>query len=399
MHDPLNAFCTHIDLRIPGAPAGTLAGLTFAAKDNFAVAGYPTGAGSPDWLRTHGPGETTAPAVRMLLDAGATLVGKTQMDELAFSLAGQNAHYGTPINPRAPDRIPGGSSSGSAAATAGGLVDFALGTDTVGSVRVPANNCGIYGFRPTHGRIPLDGVVPFSPSFDTVGWFARDATLLRRVGHVLLPGDKPSPAPRRLLIAADAFAVADEEVREALRLVLPVLAEVVGPLEHVQASPHGLDSWPEAFAVLRGAEVRATLGEWIERVQPHFGPGIRERFDQTRRITAEEVATARAARQEIQSRLDELLRGGVVLCLPTAPLIAPLRNSPDEVMARYRAQTLKLTCIATLGGLPQVSLPVASRQGCPVGVSLIAGRGRDSCLWDLAGEIEKRMGGRPAAQP
>src|SRR5262249_28606655 len=143
MSNPLNAFCTHVSLRIPGAPGGPLAGLTFAAKDNFAVAGYPTGAGNPEWLRTHGPAERTAAAVQVLIEAGATLVGKTQMDELAFSLSGQNVHYGTPVNPRAPDRIPGGSSSGSAVATAGGLVDFALGTDTAGSVRVPANNCGV----------------------------------------------------------------------------------------------------------------------------------------------------------------------------------------------------------------------------------------------------------------
>jgi amidase len=388
VRDPFNAFCTHVTLTVPGAPAGPLAGLTFAAKDNLAVAGYAACAGSPDWLRTHGPAERTAPAVQALLDAGATLVGKTQMDELAFSLAGQNVHYGTPTNPRAPGRIPGGSSSGSAAATAGGLVDFALGTDTAGSVRVPAGNCGIYGFRPTHGRTPLEGVVPFSPSFDTVGFFARDAATLRKVGQASLRPANPSPGPGRLLVADDAFALADEEVRAALLPLVSVIAEVVGPEEHLRVSPRGLDSWLEPFNVLRGAEVRATLGAWIDRVQPRFGPGIRERFEQARTITDEAVAAAAASRREIQRYLDDLLGAGDVLCLPTVPVLAPRRDDRAEILACYRALTLKLTGIATVAGLPQVNLPLGEWQGCPVGMSLVAGRGHDERLWDLAVLIE-----------
>lgn len=394
MHDPLHAFCTHVSVHLQGTPGGPLAGLTFAAKDNFDVAGYPTGAGSPDWLRTHGPAERTAPAVQALLDAGATLVGKAQMDEMAFSLAGQNAHYGTPVNPRAPDRIPGGSSSGSAAATAGGLVDFALGTDTAGSVRVPANNCGVFGFRPTHGRIPLDGVVPFSPSFDTVGFFAREAALLRRVGRVLLPPAPTSQRLSRLLVADDAFALADEKVREALGPLVGPLVEVLATAEHVRACPSGPEGLVEAFSVLRGAEVRATLGEWIECARPRFGPGIRERFDQARGLTEEAVAAARAAREEIRRGLDELLGAGGVLCLPTAPLLAPLRDSAEAEMARYRSQTLKLTLLASIGGLPQVSLPLAKVGSCPVGMSLVAGRGQDERLLDLAVEVEGRLAGR-----
>jgi amidase len=392
MRDPLNAFCTHIDLMIPGLSGGPLAGLRFAAKDNFDVAGYLTGAGSPDWLRTHGPAEKTAVAVQMLVDAGATLVGKTQMDELAFSLAGQNTHYGTPINPRVRDRIPGGSSSGSAAATAGGLVDFALGTDTVGSVRVPANNCGLYGIRPTHGRIVLDGVVPFAPSFDTVGWFARDAVLLRRVGQVLSPPSNLNPTSGRLLVLDDAFALADDEVREALQPLLPRVADVVDPEVHVQLSPHRLEDWVEQFSTLRSAEARASLGEWIDRVQPQFGPGIRERFAQTRHIAPEAIEAARAARNQTQRYLDELLGTGNVLCLPTAPLLAPLRSSSDAIMDRYRLQTMKLTSIASVGGLPQISLPVAAWNECPVGLSLIGTRGQDARLLDLAVEIETKLG-------
>ncbi|HWI12737.1 MAG TPA: amidase family protein, partial [Burkholderiales bacterium] len=176
--DRINAFCRHTHVELPGASSGPLAGLTFAAKDIYDVIGHRTGFGSPDWLRTHEPAASTAPVVQQLLDAGATMVGKTQTDELTYSLNGENAHYGTPVNVNAPGRIPGGSSSGSAAAVAAGLVDFALGSDTGGSVRAPASFCGIYGIRPTHGRVSLRGACPLAATFDTAGWFAREASLL-----------------------------------------------------------------------------------------------------------------------------------------------------------------------------------------------------------------------------
>src|SRR5688572_8418558 len=187
--DNIQAFCRHTHVEMQGAGSGPLAGLTFAAKDIYDVAGAKTGFGCPDWLRTHEPAARTAPAVQRLLDAGAHLVGKTHTEEMAWSLTGENAHYGTPVNVNAPGRVPGGSSSGSAAAVAAGVVDFAIGSDTGGSVRLPASYCGILGMRPTHGRISLEGVCPLAPSFDTCGWFARDAGVFERVGRVLLRDD------------------------------------------------------------------------------------------------------------------------------------------------------------------------------------------------------------------
>ncbi|HSS38685.1 MAG TPA: amidase family protein, partial [Polyangia bacterium] len=224
-----SAFCQHDRVHLTGAATGPIAGLTFAAKDVFAVAGATACFGNPTWLATHRPASRTAPAVARLVGAGATLVGLTITDELALSLTGENAHYGTPLNSRCPDRIPGGSSSGSASAVAGGHCDFALGTDTGGSVRVPAAHCGLYGFRPSHGAVPTEGVLPLAPRFDTVGWFARDARTLALVGDVLLDGP-----PRRgwatLLIAPaiarfvdpDAAVVFDEAAHAlADRLRLP----------------------------------------------------------------------------------------------------------------------------------------------------------------------------------
>ncbi len=158
-HDHLNAFCKDTGAYLQGAPDGPLSGLTFAAKDILDIAGYVTGGGNPDWKETHPAADKTAWTVQTLVDAGATMAGKTITDELTRGIFGENAHYGTPTNPRAPGRVPGGSSSGSASAVAGGLVDFALGSDTGGSVRVPSSFCGLYGLRPTHGRIPLDGIL------------------------------------------------------------------------------------------------------------------------------------------------------------------------------------------------------------------------------------------------
>ena len=208
--DDLNAFA-NLDVHVPGAPDGPLSGMAFAAKDIFDVAGHVTGGGNPDWQRTHDPAERTAPAVQALLDAGATLVGKTHTDELTRGILGRNPHYGTPVNPAAPGRVPGGSSSGSASAVAGGVVDFALGSDTGGSVRMPSSFCGLYGLRPTHGRISLDGVLPQASSFDTVGWFARDAVTFERAGRVLLQSTATGTTPKRLIVAEDLFEVVDEE--------------------------------------------------------------------------------------------------------------------------------------------------------------------------------------------
>lgn len=390
MHDPFHAFCTHIDVKVAGRAEGILQGLTFAAKDNYDIAGYVTGAGNPDWLRTHEPAERTAVAVQMLLDAGATLVGKTQMDELAFSLAGQNAHYGTPINPRTPDRIPGGSSSGSASATAGGLVDFALGTDTGGSVRIPASLCGIFGFRPTHGLISLEGVVPFSPSFDTVGWFARDAPLLRQIGQVFVNRTNTARLGR-LIVFDGAFKLATASVSDVLQPVVSRITKRFGAEQHHTIDPEGLESFVQQFNIVRGAEVRQTLGEWIDRVNPRFGPGIRERFDATRSVTDTQVNETQIARNQTRETLDWLLKDNAVFCLPTAPMLAPLLTSSSTEMAHYRTETLKLTSIATVGGLPQVSLPLTEIDGCPVGLSLIAGRGNDALLLDLAVQISDAL--------
>src|SRR5262245_25635533 len=385
--DKLGAFCRHTHVELRGAPKGPLAGLTFGLKDIFDVAGVKTAFGNPDWLRTHDAAQRTAPAAQLLLDAGAHLVGKTHTEEMAWSLSGENFHYGTPVNVNAPGRIPGGSSSGSAAAVGAGLVDFAIGSDTGGSVRLPASYCGILGMRPTHGRISLDGVCPLAPSFDTCGWFARDAAVFERVGRVLLRDSAPAAKPGRLLLASDAFAFAEPAAAAALAPALDKVAAVLGKSQSVTVGDEPLAKWMDHFRFPQGTEAWAAHGDWVKRVKPQFGPAIQGRFAWAQAIAPQDAARARARREEITRRMEDLLRGNAVLALPAAPGIAPLRNAPLEEQDALRGRALPMLCIAGLARLPQVSLPLATLEGCPLGLSLIAARGNDTLLLDLARKL------------
>ena len=384
-HDPLGAFCVENHASLPGSGEGPLTGLTFAAKDVFDIAGSRTGFGNPAWLESHPSATSTASPVQLLLDAGADMVGKTLTDEITYSLSGQNAHYGTPVNSAAPGRIPGGSSSGSASAVAGGLVDFALGTDCGGSVRLPASYCGILGIRPSHGRISLEGAAPFTWSFDVAGWFARDADVFAKVGDVLLDDEGESAIPTRLLYARDAFGVVDNEVTEALSPAVKLATEIIGERSDIVVSAGALSDWYETFRVIQAWEIWSNHAAWVQEVKPEFGPGIRERFEWASRVTNQDAEAARSRRAVIVGSIRGLLGEGDVLCLPTSPRVAPPVDAPtDELENRVRTQAMSLLCIAGLAGLPQVSLPLASLNGLPLGFSLVGPWGADKQLLALA---------------
>ena len=387
--DALGAFCRHTHATLRGKGPGPLAGLTFAAKDIYDVAGHKTGFGSPDWLRTHPEAAHTAVAVRQLVDAGADMVGKTHTDELTFSLNGENAHYGTPVNVNAAGRIPGGSSSGSAAAVAGGLVDFALGSDTGGSVRAPASFCGVYGLRPTHGRISLEGACPLAPSLDTAGWFARDAATMERVGSVLLNEEPDETLPARVLYAQDAFELAGHAAIAALERGLGRIYDLLGKPEQIAVSERGLDAWLDVFRTIQGAEVWAQHGAWVTETKPNLGPGIRQRVQWASTIGADETAQAREKRERIAQRMNDLLGTDGVLVLPTVPDIAPLRDADPKATEDFRARALTLLCIAGLARLPQISLPYGKLNGCPIGLSLVGPRDGDMMLLAIARLLER----------
>jgi len=385
--DELGAFCRETHVALAGAASGPLDGLDFGAKDVFDIAGHKSGCGNPDWLASHPPAEATASAVQRLLDAGADLAGKTQTDELTYSLMGENAHYGTPINVNAPGRIPGGSSSGSAAAVAGGLADFAVGTDCGGSVRTPASFCGLYGFRPSHGRIALDGCMPLAPSFDVFGWCARDAGTLARVGEVLLEETPRAMRPKQLLIAEDAFEAGGPEVAAALAVALASVRCFIGAEQTAVIAGDGLQACFQIFRTLQGAEIWASHGDWITSTKPNFGPGIRERFEWAATVSESDVAEAKKRREMFAERVHNMLSDGSVLVMPTAPGIAPKRGASGAELDDFRARALCLLATAGLAGLPQISLPLASLEDCPLGLSLVGRRGSDMELLTLAEDL------------
>jgi len=388
--DPHNAFVDYPDLPVPHAPDGPLSGLTFAVKDIFDVAGYPTGCGNPEKRRESeaNPPRHHAPVVAALLDAGARFVGKTHTAELAFSLDGRNDHYGTPENPAAPGRVPGGSSSGSASAVAGGLVDFALGSDTGGSVRGPASLCGMIGLRPTHDRIDIGGTMPLAPSLDTVGWFARSAEVYDRVGAVLLGEDEGGPALSRMVLAEDAFALLGGAAEDAA--LRPAVARVAARLESAGArsiAADGLAAWARVFRTVQGFEAWQAHGAWIESRKPKLMEAVRGRFEAASHVTADAYREAGVERSRIREEVAGILGGDGVIVLPTLPTIAVRVDADEAEFEAFRAQALQMLCIAGLAGFPQISLPLASVDGCPVGLSLIAPAGRDRALIALARSI------------
>jgi amidase len=388
MPDDINAFVPGPRVRIEGRPGGPLSGLTFAAKDLFDVAGHTTGGGNPDWARSNPVPRRHAWAVQRLLDAGATLIGKTITDEVSLGIVGENAFYGTPINSRAPDRVPGGSSSGSAAAVAAGLCDTALGTDTGGSVRVPASFCGLYGIRPTHGRLDVSGMMQQAPSSDTTGWFARDSATVMRVSSVMLDEAVPTTLPRRLIIAVDAFAFAEPEVSAALQPLVERLRVLIGDAREEVMAPAGITQWARAQRTLQPSEAWLTFKDWIDRDNPRFAFSVARNIILGSMIPESERAWARLVRHEARGRMRYLLPKGTILCLPTTPFPAPKRGEPLSVAGPRRDRLLCLCCHGGLTGVPQVSIPGATVDGLPVGLSLVGGHGADAALIAVARALE-----------
>jgi len=382
--DPAHAFVPYPAVAVPSASTGPLANLTFAVKDLFDVAGYPTGGGNPLLLALSGIKTTTAPTVQRLLDAGARFVGKTVTDELAFSMNGKNAHFGTPRNGGAHDRISGGSSSGSASAVSNGLCDFALGSDTGGSVRAPANHCGLYGIRPTHGRISLARCLDLAPSFDTCGFFARDAQTFSRVADVLMTRDAAPLSRPRLLKPTDVWGLLSGEVVAALAPVIQSIETVFGHAQETQAALDSFDAMYWNFRYLQGRESWKTDGTFIERYAPPLGPGVAERFAWSKAVTDAQVAAAHTFRERFRAHLSQLLGTDGVLVLPTMPDVAPLLAASEAELEDYRNAAIKMLGIAGLSGLPQISLPLASRLGAPLGISLLGPAGSDRSLIAMA---------------
>jgi len=387
----IGAFVPGPLTRIEGKAGGPLSGLTFAAKDLFDVAGVPTGGGNHDWPTGRPIPTKHSWAVQTLLDAGCTLIGKTITDEVSLGILGENAFDGTPKNTAAPGRVPGGSSSGSAAAVAAGICDTALGTDTGGSVRVPSSFCGLYGIRPTHGRIDTTGMLPQAPTSDTTGWFARDAETFAKVSSVMLGEKIPHALPTGLVVAVDTFGFADANVAQALHPMVARLASLIGHSREDIMAPQGLSVWARAQRSLQPVEAYNTFKPWLDERNPRLAFSVAKALVMGSMIPAADQAWAALMRQEARGRMAHLLPEGTILCLPTTPFPAPPVGQKLSVLDPLRD---RITCLCAQGGLaghPQVNLPGATVDGLPVGLSIIGSRGSDATLIAVARAFEAQV--------
>ncbi|KAA8536460.1 hypothetical protein F0562_028938 [Nyssa sinensis] len=392
----------------PPAARQLLFGLTFAVKDIFDVKDYVTGFGNPDWKRTHEAAGKTAVVVTTLLKNGATCVGKTVMDELGFGITGENMHYDTPTNPQMPSHIPGGSSSGSAVAVSSELVDFALGTDTIGCVRIPASFCGILGFRPSHGVVSTIGVLPSSQSLDTVGWFARDPSILHRVGHVLLQLNVVQPRrTRHFIIADDLFQLSKVPKQKTVHVVNKVTEKLSGyqtpkhmkfgqyiasnvpslkgfreQSSNLQNGISTLKALSSVMFLLQRYEFRTNHEEWVKSIKPKLGPGVSDRVLAMISTTNDNIKALYKVRKEMRAALQSLLKDDGVLVIPTVA-DPPLKlNSKKGLSAEFHDRAFALLSIASMSGCCQATIPLGKHDDSPVSVSFIAFHGADKFLLD-----------------
>ncbi|MER6975151.1 AtzH-like domain-containing protein [Nocardioides sp. NPDC000445] len=377
---PAPAFDTRI-WRVVGDPLvsshtadGALSGETVAVKDLYAVAGFAVGAGSPAWLEQAPTAPSHAAAVAALLDAGASVRGIARTEEFAYSLSGLNAHYGAPPNPKAPGRIPGGSSSGSATAVALGQASIGLGTDTGGSIRVPSAYQGLYGIRTSHGAVSREGLLPLAKAFDTVGWMTRSAFLLQAVGDVLLPEAPASSSVSvdEVHLVPSLVGLAAEDVATAVNQALPEAK----PLDWEAAR---LDEWRQAFVTGQAYQAWQAHGAWLETRLDTLGEAVRGRFEMARSVTREQAAEARTVLAQARTEILDVV-GDRILAYPSASSVAP--TAADA--AGVRDDTMRLTCVAGIAGLPAVSIPVRTSTNLPAGLCLVAAPGRDRDLLALA---------------
>ncbi|CAH1436808.1 unnamed protein product [Lactuca virosa] len=389
--------------------------LTFAVKDIFDMDGHVSGFGNPDWLKTHSAATSTAPAVLAMLNAGATCIGRTAMDEMAYSINGENIHYGTPLNSCAPDRVPGGSSSGSAVAVSAKLADFSLGTDTGGSVRVPGSYCGIFGFRPSHGIVSTEGVIPMAQSFDTVGWFSRDPGTLNHVGKILLglPIEK-LVQPNKVLIAEDCFKLLSIPTTRVTKVVATSIEKLFGGdilqsinlgdiieskvpslkhfmqndnTENKEFSIKSLVALSTSMRLLQRFEFKKNHGEWVTTVKPNLGPGISERVFDALNTSEQDIGPFDSIKTQLQEALSSLLGENGIIVFPTVPGPPPKLQTETTSLETFRARAFSLLSIAGVSGFCQVTIPLGKYEDLPVSVSMLANHGSDGFLLNLVETI------------
>ncbi|XP_027344441.1 uncharacterized protein LOC113856680 [Abrus precatorius] len=411
--EDFGAFIRKLQLLPPPQPAPPkaphpLTALTFALSDLFDVEGHVSTFGHPEWARTHEPASSTSPSVSALVEGGATCVGTTVIEDFAFGISGENKHYGTPTNPAVPARVPGGSSGGAAVAVAGNLVDFALGIDTIGGVRVPAGFCGILGFRPSYGAVSHMGIIPISTSLDAVGWFAKDPNILRQVGHILLQAPFViQRSPRQIIIADDCFqhinvpldrssqvvikAVEKLFGRQALKHInledyisskVPSLKECSGQKTNGELKASSLKLLANIMQFLQRHEFGLAHDEWMNIVKPDLHAALSTQLHGKFAASDVEIENSKSVRSEMRAAVNLLLKDEGILVIPTVADPPPKLGGKEILSDDYQNRAFSLLSIASISGCCQVSIPLGFYDKYPVSVSLIARHGGDRFLLD-----------------
>ncbi len=386
-------------LRRSGQSDGTLADLTFVAKDMFAIEGHTSSFGHPAWRTSHEPSRTDAPVIELLLTAGADLIGLTKMDQLAYSLIGDVGEGQPPINTRAPDLFCGGSSSGSASAVAAGLADVGLGTDTAGSIRVPAAVCGVHGIRPTHGAIDSSGVLPLAPSLDAVGLLGRSVVSLARALRMLAPDSHDQTPVHSVMFARDVFGDIDDETSMAARTVADRLAANYG----VEPQDADIASYTSAdvgdlFARIQSREIWRTIGPWVLEHGHHLADDVQQRLRRCEELDGDNEATKEAdlkQRAVYCHELQEMVRPGSMLVLPVLPHRGPLISWNLQQLVDFRRECFRLSAPSSLGGGPQAVYSIPNTADTrSMGVGLLTAPGGEDLLLDAMSLLDA-TGQRP----
>ena len=364
---------------------GLLSSLNFVLKDMCDVKNFKTSCGNPDFFKKCDFANDYAPFLKDLLNEGPVLKGITVCDEFFYSLIGENGHYGTPTNLNAPSCVPGGSSSGSAAALTTDLYDFSIGSDTGGSVRIPASFCGLIGMRPTHNRINTKGVYPMAPSFDTVGWFANNPEIFQKVGNVLLNNIERSNVDfKQYVVAEDLLELCDAEVQSNFNNYINVN---IPNINKTRLSTNTKAIIADNFRILQGAEVKANIIPWIEKNKPNISPEIKSRIDMASKITDIEVSKSLIFRKTLVDEIDKSLPEGTIAIFPTSPFSAPKSGQDDESLGSFRKRLMELTSVAGMTSRPQITIPRLKDKSGPVGISLLGWKYSDEILLNKLTEI------------
>ena len=376
-HSPINPIIESYN--------GNLKNLKFVLKDMCDIKNIKTSCGNPDFYKACEPAKKHAEFLSNILSEGAILEGITICDEFFYSVIGENSHYGTPKNLNAPNCVPGGSSSGSAAALTTDLFDFSIGSDTGGSVRVPASFCGLLGIRPTHGRIKSNGVYPMAPSFDTIGWFSNNIKTFQKIGEVLLDkNENENITFNQFVIAEDLLELVDTDIKNQFD---SYYKELHPNIKHRRLSKFSKSEIADNFRILQAGEIKEHVIPWIEKNKPKISLEINSRIEMASEILPLEIDAAKTFRQEIISEINNSLPEGDIAIFPTTPFSAPKCGQSDQDLGSDRKKIMEMTSIAGMTSRPQISIPKFKGKTGPVGISILGWQNSDEILLNKLSEI------------